>query len=84
MFTAHAALELYAEAFDSAGRLDRLEGFASHHGADFYGLPRHSDTVTLIRNSWVSPAGYAFGGGTLVPYRAGESIGWQIARTGSA
>jgi dihydroorotase len=84
MFTAHAALELYAEAFDAAGRLDRLEGFASHHGADFYGLPRHSDKVSLVRSSWIAPAGYAFGGGTLVPYRAGETIGWRIARTESA
>jgi dihydroorotase len=79
MFTAHAALELYAEAFESAGRLDRLEGFASHFGADFYGLPRHKDTVSLTKERWVAPATYAFGTGSLVPYRAGESIGWRYA-----
>jgi dihydroorotase len=84
MFTAHAALELYAEAFEAAGRLDRLEGFASHFGADFYGLPRHTDTVTLAKQSWMAPATYDFGAGKLVPYRAGESIGWRLARTGGA
>jgi dihydroorotase len=80
MFTAHAALELYAEAFESAGQLDRLEGFASHYGADFYGLPRHADTVSLVKQSWVAPAMYDFGSGKLVPYRAGESIHWRLAR----
>ena len=84
MFTAHAALELYAEAFESAGHLDRLEGFASHFGADFYGLPRHADTVRLVKESWAAPATYAFGTGSLVPYRAGESIGWRMIRKGSA
>jgi dihydroorotase len=84
MFTAHAALELYAEAFESAGRLDRLEGFASHFGADFYGLPRHTESVSLVKESWVAPATYDFGSGSLVPYRAGESIGWRMIRTGSA
>ena len=78
MFTAHAAIELYAEAFEAAGRLDRLEGFASHFGADFYGLPRHSRTITLSKESWVAPEKYAFGGGALIPYRAGETIGWRI------
>jgi dihydroorotase len=84
MFTAHAALELYAEAFESAGRIDRLEGFASHFGADFYGLPRHTESVSLVKESWVAPATYDFGSGSLVPYRAGESIGWRMIRTGSA
>jgi dihydroorotase len=79
MFTAHAALELYAEAFERAGRLDRLEAFASHFGADFYGLPRHSDTITLIKEPWVPPESYAFAGGTLVPYRGGETVGWRLA-----
>jgi dihydroorotase len=79
MFTAHAALELYAEAFDSAGRLDRLEAFASQFGADFYGLPRHDEAVTLIRKSWMPPQSYDFDEGALVPYRAGESVAWQIA-----
>jgi dihydroorotase len=79
MFTAHAAIELYAEAFESVGRLERLEGFASHFGADFYGLPRHKTTITLNKESWVAPEKLAFGSGTLVPYRAGEPIGWRLA-----
>jgi dihydroorotase len=79
MFTAHAALELYAEVFESAGRLDRLEPFTSHFGADFYGLPRHDDTITLIKESWVPPEFYDFGSGVLVPYRAGEAITWRLA-----
>jgi dihydroorotase len=84
MFTAHAAIELYAEAFESAGRLDRLEPFAAHFGADFYGLPRHSDTITLVKESWVPPATYDFGGGALVPYRGGEPIAWRLADSGPA
>ncbi len=80
MFTAHAAIELYAEAFESVGRLDRLEAFASHFGADFYGLPRHTDTITLIKESWLGPEKYAFGSGAVIPYRAGEPIGWRLAR----
>ena len=79
MFTAHAALELYAEAFEQIGRLDRLQGFASHFGADFYGLPRHEELITLIKESWVSPTSYDFGDGRLVPYRSGESIAWRLA-----
>jgi dihydroorotase len=81
MFTAHAALELYAEAFDSVGRLDRLEPFASHFGADFYGLPRHDDTLTLVKESWTAPPAYEFGDGALVPYRAGETIAWRLAES---
>jgi dihydroorotase len=79
MFTAHAAIELYAEAFDQAERLDRLEGFASHFGADFYGLPRHGDVITLIKESWVPPETYEFDGGTVVPYRGGETVAWRLA-----
>jgi dihydroorotase len=79
MFTAHAAIELYAEAFESVGRLDRLEAFASHFGADFYGLPRHADSMTLLKEPWVAPKHYAFGDGALIPYRAGERVGWQLA-----
>jgi dihydroorotase len=79
MFTAHAAIELYAEAFESAGKLDRLEAFASHFGADFYGLPRHSDTITLLKEPWIAPEKYAFGSSGLIPYRAGEPIGWRLA-----
>ncbi len=78
MFTAHAAVELYAEAFEQVGRLDRLEGFASHFGADFYGLPRHSEVISLIKESWVSPLSYEFGDGALVPYRSGERIAWRL------
>jgi dihydroorotase len=79
MFTAHAAIELYAEVFERMGRLDRLEGFASEYGADFYGLPRHDDVITLIKEPWMSPESYDFGDGTLVPYRAGESVAWRLA-----
>jgi dihydroorotase len=78
MFTAHAALELYAEVFEQAGRLDRLEGFASHFGADFYGLPRHDEVITLIKESWVPPVSYDFGNGALVPYRSGEPVAWRL------
>jgi dihydroorotase len=84
MFTAHAALELYAEAFASVGRLDRLEGFASHFGADFYGLPRHDDSLTLVKDTWVAPPTYDFGDGELVPYRGGEPVLWRIAGTVTA
>jgi dihydroorotase len=79
MFTAHAAIELYAEAFESVGRLDRLEGFAGHFGADFYGLPRHTDSITLLKEPWAVPEHYAFGAGELIPYRAGEPVGWRLA-----
>jgi len=78
MFTAHAAIELYAEAFELAGRLDRLQPFASHFGADFYGLPRHTDTITLIKEPWMPPDFYDFGSGTVVPYRGGETIAWRL------
>ena len=79
MFTAHAAIELYAEVFDQAGHLDRLEAFSSHFGADFYGLPRHGERITLIKEAWSPPAQYDFGGGVLVPYRGGSSIAWRLA-----
>jgi dihydroorotase len=78
-YTAHAAMELYAEAFADAGALDRLEGFASFHGADFYRLPRHLDTIRLVRGEWQVPAEYAFGADRLVPLRAGESVRWRVA-----
>jgi dihydroorotase len=82
MFTAHAAIELYAEAFDQVGRLDRLQGFASHFGADFYRLPRHDDLITLIKEPWVPPLSYDFGRGTVVvPYRGGESVAWRLGGT---
>ena len=78
-YTALTALELYAEAFDAVGALDQLEGFASFHGADFYGLPRNAGTVTLRRESWIVPAEYPFGADTIVPLRAGEAMRWQLA-----
>ena len=79
MFTAHAAIELYAEVFDAAGRLDRLEAFASRYGADFYRLPHPADRITLIREAWSPPPVYEFAGGSLVPYRGGESVAWRLA-----
>jgi dihydroorotase len=79
MFSAHAALELYAEAFDEAGALARLEGFASEAGADFYHLPRNEGRVTLLREPWNAPASYEFGAGRLVPMRAGEPLRWRLA-----
>jgi len=77
-YTAHAAMELYAEAFDAAGALDRLEGFASFYGADFYGLPRNSGTLTLRRQAWQAPEAYPFGDGQLKPLRGGEPLAWQV------
>ncbi|AEG92026.1 dihydroorotase [Ramlibacter tataouinensis] len=78
-YTAHAAIELYAEAFDAAGALDRLEGFASFHGADFYGLPRNAGRLTLRRQAWTAPASYPFGEAELKPLRGGEALAWQVA-----
>jgi dihydroorotase len=78
-YTGHAAMELYAEAFEAAGALDQLEGFASFHGADFYGLPRNAGTLTLRREPWTVPEAYAFGGGAqLKPLRAGETLAWKV------
>jgi len=78
-YSAPLALELYAEAFDEAGALDRLAGFASRFGAGFYGLPPHTDTVTLVRESWTVPSEYPLGEHTIVSLRAGESVRWKIA-----
>ena len=77
-YTALAAMELYAEAFDAAGALDRLEGFASHHGADFYGLPRNRSHVILRRERWRLPESLPFGDAMLKPLGAGETIGWRL------
>ncbi|MBL8329629.1 MAG: dihydroorotase [Rubrivivax sp.] len=77
-FTAPAALELYAEAFEAAGALARLEGFASHHGADFYGLPRHTEQVTLKREPWALPQTLPFGDAGIKPLRAGETLNWKL------
>ena len=79
IYTAHTALELYAEAFEAAGALDRLEAFASFHGADFYRLPRNSDKVILTRTRWNVPSELSFGDDVLVPMRAGEPLAWRLA-----
>jgi dihydroorotase len=79
VFSAHAAIELYAEAFESAGRLDRLQAFASERGPDFYKLPRNTTKITLKRTAWTPPAVYRFGNDELTPFRAGESVAWQLA-----
>jgi dihydroorotase len=78
IYTAHAALELYAEVFDAAKALDRLEGFASRHGASFYRLPVNQDTVALVREPWTVPHELPFGDDVLVPMRAGEPIAWRV------
>jgi dihydroorotase len=78
IFSAHAGLEFYAEAFEAAGRLDRLEAFASERGADFYGLPRNDGHVVLERADWSVPPSYPFGDEELVPLRAGGTIGWRL------
>jgi len=77
-YTAHAAMELYAEAFDAAGALDKLEAFASFNGADFYGLPRNTGTITLKRESWTPPESFAFGEAELKPLRSGEALPWRL------
>ncbi len=77
-YTAHAAVELYAEVFESQGKLENLEAFASHNGPDFYNLPRNQDTITLTKESWNVPATLSFGGDVVVPIRAGESIAWTV------
>jgi dihydroorotase len=77
-YTAPLALPLYAEAFEAAGALEKLEGFASFHGADFYRLPRNAEKVTLRRQPWTVPAHYPFGDDVLVPVRAGEAVAWRV------
>lgn len=76
-YTAHAAIELYAEAFDAADALDKLEGFASFHGADFYGLKRNEKHITLVKESWHMPEQLALGSDTVIPYKAGELMHWK-------
>ncbi len=78
MYTAHAAIELYAEAFESVNQLDKLEAFASFYGADFYGLPRNSDKITLEKTSWTVPNELAMGNESLVPVRAGQLVHWKL------
>ena len=78
IFSAHAGIELYAEIFEQLGTLGRLEDFASHFGADFYGLPRNAGTLTLERRAWSPPPTYPLSPGELVPLRAGESVAWAV------
>jgi dihydroorotase len=78
IYTSHAAIELYAEAFETAGALGRLEAFASFHGADFYGLPRNRDRLTLVRREWSVPHELPYGAHTLVPLRAGGVVRWAL------
>ena len=82
VFTAHAAVELYAEAFDKAGKLDHLEDFCSSNGADHYGLPRNTTTIVLEKKSWKVPKSFEFGDGkTVTPLRAGEEVHWSIVES---
>jgi len=78
IYTAHTALELYAEAFEAANALDKLEAFASFYGADFYGLPRNSEKITLVKENWQVPASLPFAGDELIPLRAGQTITWKL------
>jgi dihydroorotase len=77
-YTALSAIELYAEAFDAAGALDKLEGFASQHGPAFYGLPRNRGTITLQRENWTLPESLPFGEASLKPLRGGETLAWRL------
>ena len=78
MYTAHAAIELYAEAFEAANALEKLESFASFYGADFYGLPRNTSKITLEKSSWLVPNSLPLGDDSLVPLRAGQQIHWKM------
>ncbi len=78
LYSAFAALPMYAEAFEQAGALDKLEAFASHYGADFYGIPRNSGTITLIKDEMVIPNSFPLNGDELVPMRAGGSASWRV------
>jgi dihydroorotase len=78
IYTSHAAIELYAEAFAAANVLDRLDAFASVHGALFYGLPRNQESITLVQESWQVPKEFSFGISTLVPLRAGGTVNWKL------
>ncbi|MEP3166014.1 MAG: dihydroorotase, partial [Marinobacter sp.] len=78
-YSAYSAISLYAEVFEDLGILDKLEAFASFNGPDFYGLPRNTDTITLVRESWEMPAELPLAEGTIVPLKAGESLRWRLA-----
>ena len=78
-YSAHAAIEMYAEVFDGVGALEKLEAFASFNGADFYGLPRNTDTITLVKESWMPPVSFEYGeGAQLKPLRFGETLPWKM------
>lgn len=81
IYTAHAAIELYAEAFEAADALDKLEAFASHYGADFYGLPRNRERIRLRKESWIVPDTISLAGQQLIPMRAGEQVAWKLDKT---
>jgi dihydroorotase len=81
VYSAHAAIELYAEAFDQAGKLDRLEAFASFHGPDFYRLPRNQERLLLERKPWTVPTELALGDATCVPMRAGSTVAWSLVES---
>ncbi|MDX1810833.1 MAG: dihydroorotase, partial [Gammaproteobacteria bacterium] len=78
IYTAHAAIELYAEAFESVGKLDKLEQCASFNGADFYGLPRNQQKITLRKETWQVPESYAYADESVIPFRASETIRWRL------
>ena len=82
IYTAHAAIELYAEVFEQADALDRLEPFASFHGADFYGLPRNTEQITLLKKPWQVAESFDIDDDAVIPLRAGESVAWQLAGIG--
>jgi dihydroorotase len=82
VYTAHAALELYADVFERLDALEKLEDFASHFGADFYHLPRNTDRVTLRKQDWLVPDQFPLGEDTLTPLRAGKSISWRVSEQG--
>lgn len=84
IYTAHAAIELYAEVFEHVGALDRLEAFASFHGADFYGLPRNRQRITLVKNRWRVPEWLGSGSDSIVPFRNGELVKWRLAGSDAA
>ena len=78
VFSAHAAIELYAEVFDRANKIEMLEGFASHHGPDFYGLKRNTESITLEKKSWVVPESYKLANSEIVPFFGGRSLSWRL------
>jgi dihydroorotase len=78
IFSAHAAIELYAEAFEKVNKLDMLEGFASHYGADFYGLKRNREIITLEKRPWIVPKSYSFSNSKVIPFLAEEQLSWRL------